>query len=70
MDQQVSDIKSDVSDTAEHPSTTTISTVAVQAGKAKIVLAILRVSLFFVSFNVLEGGGVRNTEIHVVYMYV
>ena len=32
---------SDFSDT--HPSTTTLSTVAVQAGSARIVLAILRV---------------------------
>ena len=36
---------SEFSDATDHPSTTTISTIAVQAGKAKIVLAILRVSL-------------------------
>lgn len=34
---------SDFSDS--HPSTTTISTVAVQAGSARVVLAILRVSV-------------------------
>ncbi len=38
------DALSEISDVSEPPSTTTISTVAVQAGKAKIVLAILRVS--------------------------
>lgn len=37
---------SDVSET-DQPSTTTISTVAVQAGKAKIVLAILKVCLSY-----------------------
>ena len=39
------EVSSELSElSSEHPSTTTISTVAVQAGKAKIVLAILRVS--------------------------
>ena len=51
MDQQKrttsDDASSELSElSSEHPSTTTISTVAVQAGKAKIVLAILRVSSF------------------------
>jgi hypothetical protein len=34
-----------------HPSTTTISTVAIQAGRAKIVLAILRVSCVFLDYT-------------------
>ena len=36
---------SQLSDATDHPSTTTISTIAIQAGKAKIVLVILRVSV-------------------------
>lgn len=36
---------SDFSDS--FPSTTTISTVAVQAGQSKIILAVLRVSIYF-----------------------
>ena len=38
------DISDAAGDDSDQASTTTISTVAVQAGKAKIVLAILRVS--------------------------
>ena len=50
MDQQKRTTSSELSElSSEHPSTTTISTVAVQAGKAKIVLAILRVSSFLLS---------------------
>lgn len=45
MSDNVSDITSDITDVSEiPPSTTTISTVAVQAGKSRVVLAILRVS--------------------------
>ena len=41
----MSDRASDITDISERtPSTTTISTVAVQAGRSKVVLAILRVS--------------------------
>lgn len=43
MSDSVSDITSDITDVSEiPPSTTTISTVAVQAGKSRVVLAILR----------------------------
>jgi hypothetical protein len=44
MDTGASSGAMDFSDAEKEASSTTISTVAVQAGKAKIVLAILRVS--------------------------
>ena len=48
MDSNVAAAAADFSDAEKEASTTTISTIAVQAGKAKIVLAILRVSHVFI----------------------
>lgn len=50
----MSDRNSDITDLSElPPSTTTISTVAVQSGRSKVILAILRVSN---SSQVKQGG--------------
>lgn len=55
---------SDITDLSElPPSTTTISTVAVQSGRSKVILAILRVSKEFI----VSGAKVKIASMIVMY---